>query len=96
MPVLAIDIGILNGVSCFAKMDFESAISYLQETKIEAKQLGLEEKVTEIEGLYEQVSQSRDRVIKSTSPELVWKSAREYLSSIQNIMRSGGESRELT
>jgi tetratricopeptide (TPR) repeat protein len=91
MPVFALKIAMLQGLSFSAALDFDSAIAILEESMLEADHLGLTAKSGEISDVLSQIREDRKKAIKSVYPELSPERVNQYLTSIQSIIRTWGE-----
>jgi tetratricopeptide (TPR) repeat protein len=98
MPLQALEISILKALSHSANVDYDGAIEILEDAMGDAKTLGLDRKVSEIQKLLDEVRQNRMRALKLVDPELSWNPSKvgEYLNSAQKLMRSYGEERDIS
>ncbi len=98
MPLQALEMSILKALSHSANVDYDGAIEILEDAIDDAKTLGLDRKVSEIQKLLDEVRENRMRALKLVDPELSWNPSKvgEYLSSAQKLMRSYGEERDIS
>ncbi len=97
MVVLALEISLLKAMSYSVDLDFDSAISILEETENEADRLGLDKKSQQAQTLLEDIRKRRLRAINMTNPEFSWDERKigGYLTNVQNLIRSfSSEGRE--
>lgn len=97
MPLQALEISILKALSHSANIDYDGAIEILEDAMDDAETLRLDRKVSEIQKLLDEVRLNRKRALKLVDPELSWNPSKigEYLSSVQKLMRTYGEEREI-
>jgi tetratricopeptide (TPR) repeat protein len=95
MPVFALKIAMLQALSFSATMDFESAIAILEDSLLEADDLGLTAKSREISDVLSHIREDRKKAIESVSPELSPERINQYFASIQSVIRTWAEGYEL-
>lgn len=93
MSVLALEIGILKGLSYSADLEFDAARSVFEECKNDAQKLGMSAKATEIEGFLTETSRYQTRAAKPIVFErsLDAKKINEYITSIRGLLHSLGK-----
>ncbi|MHA2232239.1 MAG: hypothetical protein ACXAB4_07095, partial [Candidatus Hodarchaeales archaeon] len=99
MPVLSIEIGILRGLSCSAKLDFECAAALFEENLNKARDLGLTTRTAEIEALLREVQETRKKAAELTDPEAILadsKKLSDYIGNLQNVIRMYQEGQDAT
>lgn len=99
MPVLSIEIGILRGLSCSAKLDFECAAAIFEENLNQARILGLTTRTAEIEALLREVQETRKKAAELTDPEAIMadsKKLSDYIDNLQNVIRMYQEGQDAT
>ncbi len=97
LPHIALEIGILRALSLSTSLDFENAIYILEESLEEANKLGLSHKTDEILTLLNRMRATRKKAIEIGDPDFSLDSRKisEYMTNIQNLIRSWGEGRAL-
>ncbi len=98
MPILGLEIGVLRGLSCSARLDYDCAIAFLEESMNFAQELDLPDRKLEIQDLLSEIREERKRAAAMVNPETILADSSrltEYISNLQNVIRSFGEERDI-